>query len=89
QVNGFVPNDNRLHYIFPFLITLFFYRSHGKQYTLPILSERLIAFANVYNNRSPSEGTLLKIGTKIEIIGKPPWTEKIKKIVDSIFSSSG
>jgi uncharacterized protein YgiM (DUF1202 family) len=41
-VNGFVPNDNRLHYIFPFLITLFFYRSHGKQYTLPILSERLI-----------------------------------------------
>ncbi|KRT56571.1 hypothetical protein Ga0074115_1571, partial [endosymbiont of Ridgeia piscesae] len=32
-----------LHYIFPFLITLFFYRSHGKQYTLPILSERLIA----------------------------------------------
>ncbi|KRT55806.1 Phage integrase family, partial [endosymbiont of Ridgeia piscesae] len=30
------------HYIFPFLITLFFYRSHGKQYTLPILSERLI-----------------------------------------------
>ncbi|KRT56053.1 Bacterial SH3 domain, partial [endosymbiont of Ridgeia piscesae] len=31
-----------LHYIFPFLITLFFYRSHGKQYTLPILSERLI-----------------------------------------------
>ncbi|WP_233519313.1 hypothetical protein, partial [endosymbiont of Ridgeia piscesae] len=42
-VNGFVPNDNRLHYIFPFLITLFFYRSHGKQYTLPILSERLIS----------------------------------------------
>ncbi|KRT56583.1 hypothetical protein Ga0074115_15713, partial [endosymbiont of Ridgeia piscesae] len=32
-----------LHYIFPFLITLFFYRSHGKQYTLPILSERLIS----------------------------------------------
>ncbi len=45
----------------------------------------VLAFANVYNNRSPSEGTLLKIGTKIEIIGKPPWTEKIKKIVDSIF----
>ncbi len=47
-MNGFVPNDNRLHYIFPFLITLFFYRSHGKQYTLPILSERLIVYATGY-----------------------------------------
>jgi hypothetical protein len=53
-VNGFVPNDNRLHYIFPFLITLFFYRSHGKQYTLPILSERLISWLeNLLNGDSP------------------------------------
>jgi hypothetical protein len=57
-----VPNDNRLHYIFPFLITLFFYRSHGKQYTLPILSERLID----RRLSTDSEGMAICLGLQAE-----------------------
>ncbi|KRT55028.1 hypothetical protein Ga0074115_11283, partial [endosymbiont of Ridgeia piscesae] len=48
-----------LHYIFPFLITLFFYRSHGKQYTLPILSERLIQAESQLMLKSTLSLTLL------------------------------
>ncbi|KRT54365.1 hypothetical protein Ga0074115_1051, partial [endosymbiont of Ridgeia piscesae] len=43
------------HYIFPFLITLFFYRSHGKQYTLPILSERLIVSRHKNQYQKPEQ----------------------------------
>ncbi|KRT55645.1 hypothetical protein Ga0074115_12167, partial [endosymbiont of Ridgeia piscesae] len=45
-------------HIFPFLITLFFYRSHGKQYTLPILSERLIS-SIIKNNQDRLAGILM------------------------------